>query len=401
MEAEHPLFILYSSGSTAKPKGIVHTTGGYLTGVSSTHRYVFDLDPERDVYFCSADVGWITGHSYIVYGPLCNGATSVMYEGAPDYPHRGIWWELVEKYKATIFYTAPTAIRACIKWGAEHPRKFDLSSLRLLGSVGEPINPKAWLWYYKVIGGERCPIVDTWWQTETGAIMITPLPGITNTKPGSATRPFPGVQAQVLSESTGEPIGEGQGLLVLTHPWPSMLRTLYKEDDRFISTYFERFGKETYLVGDAARVDADGYIWVIGRIDDVVNVSGHRLSTAEVESAIVAHPDVAEAAVIGQHDEDTGQAIVAFVTLQGELHGDQGTIDGIRETVAERIGKFARPKRIIWADDLPKTRSGKIMRRLLRDIAEGRALGDVTTLRDPAVMGELEGRVKELQAQEA
>ena len=401
LDAEHPLYILYTSGSTAKPKGILHTTGGYLTGVSATHRYVFDLKADSDVYWCAADVGWVTGHSYIVYGPLANGATSVMWEGAPDYPNRGVWWELIERYKVSILYCAPTAIRACIKWGAQWPEQHDLSSLRLLGSVGEPINPKAWLWYHKVIGGERCPIVDTWWQTETGAIMITPLPGITATKPGSATRPFPGVQAQVLSESTGEPMSEGQGLLVLTHPWPSMLRTLYKEDDRFISTYFERFGKETYLVGDAARVDADGYIWVIGRIDDVVNVSGHRLSTAEVESAIVAHPDVAEAAVIGQHDEDSGQAIVAFVTLQGELHGDQATIDGIRETVAERIGKFARPKRIIWADDLPKTRSGKIMRRLLRDIAEGRALGDVTTLRDPAVMGELEGRVKELQAQEA
>jgi acetyl-CoA synthetase len=401
LDAEHPLYILYTSGSTAKPKGILHTTGGYLTGVSATHRYVFDLKADSDVYWCAADVGWVTGHSYIVYGPLANGATSVMWEGAPDYPNKGIWWELIERYKVSILYCAPTAIRACIKWGAQWPEQHDLSSLRLLGSVGEPINPKAWLWYHKVIGSERCPIVDTWWQTETGAIMITPLPGITATKPGSATQPFPGVQAQVLSESTGEPISEGQGLLVLTHPWPSMLRTLYKEDDRFISTYFERFGKETYLVGDAARVDADGYIWVIGRIDDVVNVSGHRLSTAEVESAIVAHPDVAEAAVIGQHDEDSGQAIVAFVTLQGELHGDQATIDGIRETVAERIGKFARPKRIIWADDLPKTRSGKIMRRLLRDIAEGRALGDVTTLRDPAVMGELEGRVKELQAQES
>src|ERR1700722_7468558 len=394
LDAEDPLFILYTSGSTAKPKGILHTTGGYLTGVSATHRYVFDLKADSDVYWCAADVGWVTGHSYIVYGPLLNGATSVMWEGAPDYPNKGIWWELIERYGVSILYCAPTAIRACIKWGAQWPEQHDLSSLRLLGSVGEPINPKAWLWYHKVIGGERCPIVDTWWQTETGAIMITPLPGITATKPGSATQPFPGVQAQVLSESTGEPVSEGQGLLVLTRPWPSMLRTLYKEEDRFISTYFERFGKETYLVGDAARIDSDGYMWVIGRIDDVVNVSGHRLSTAEVESAIVAHPDVAEAAVIGQHDEDTGQAIVAFVTLQGELHGDQATIDGIRETVAERIGKFARPKRIIWAEGLPKTRSGKIMRRLLRDIAEGRARGDVTTLRAPAVMGELEGRVK-------
>jgi len=400
LDAEHPLFILYTSGSTAKPKGILHTTGGYLTGVAATHHYVFDLKPESDVYWCAADVGWVTGHSYIVYGPLANGATSVMWEGAPDYPDKGIWWEIVERYGVTILYCAPTAIRACIKWGAEWPGKHDLSSLRLLGSVGEPINPKAWLWYYKVIGAERCPIVDTWWQTETGGIMITPLPGITQTKPGSATHPFPGVFAEVRDESTGEPIGEGQGLLVLTQPWPSMLRTLYKEPERFVETYFKRFGKETYLVGDAARQDSDGYLWVIGRIDDVVNVSGHRLSTAEVESAIVAHADVAEAAVIGQHDEDTGQAIVAFVTLQGDLAGDEQTVEGIRATVAERIGKFARPKRIIWADDLPKTRSGKIMRRLLRDIAEGRALGDVTTLRDPAVTEQLEARVKEMQAQE-
>jgi acetyl-CoA synthetase len=400
LEAEHPLYILYTSGSTAKPKGILHTTGGYLTGVAATHRYVFDLKDDTDVYWCAADVGWVTGHSYIVYGPLCNGATSVMWEGAPDYPHKGIWWEIVERYGVSILYCAPTAIRACIKWGARYPNEHDLSSLRLLGSVGEPINPKAWLWYHKVIGGERCPIVDTWWQTETGAIMITPLPGITDTKPGSATHPFPGVFADVLDESTGEPIEEGQGLLVLTRPWPSMLRTLYKEHERFVETYFKRFGRETYLVGDAARRDRDGYLWVIGRIDDVVNVSGHRLSTAEVESAIVAHADVAEAAVIGQHDEDSGQAIVAFVTLQGELEGDEQTVAGIRDTVAERIGKFARPKRIIWADDLPKTRSGKIMRRLLRDIAEGRALGDVTTLRDPAVTEQLEERVKELRAQE-
>jgi len=400
LDAEHPLFILYTSGSTAKPKGILHTTGGYLTGVSATHRYVFDLKPESDVYWCAADVGWITGHSYIVYAPLCNGATSVMWEGAPDYPNKGIWWELIERYGVTILYCAPTAIRACIKWGAQWPGEHDLSSLRLLGSVGEPINPKAWLWYHKVIGAERCPIVDTWWQTETGGIMISPLPGITETKPGSATQPFPGVAAEVLDESTGEPVSEGQGLLVLTRPWPSMLRTLYKEPERFIETYFKRFGSETYLVGDAARHDRDGYFWVIGRIDDVVNVSGHRLSTAEVESAIVAHADVAEAAVIGQHDEDTGQAIVAFVTLQGELDGDEETVEGIRATVAERIGKFARPKRIIWAEDLPKTRSGKIMRRLLRDIAEGRALGDVTTLRDPTVMEQLESQVSAHQAQE-
>ncbi len=393
MEAEHPLFILYTSGSTAKPKGILHTTGGYMTGVTATHRYVFDLKPERDVYWCAADVGWITGHSYIVYGPLSNGATSVMWEGAPDYPHQGIWWELIERYRATILYAAPTAIRTFIKWGAEVPEKFDLSSLRLLGSVGEPINPKAWLWYHEVIGGGRCPIVDTWWQTETGAIMITPLPGITATKPGSATTPFPGVEATVVGESDGEPLETGQGLLVLEKPWPSMLRGLYKEDERFIETYFTRFGKDRYLVGDAARKDADGYLWVIGRIDDVVNVSGHRLSTAEVESAIVAHEAVAEAAVIGQSDEDTGQAICAFVTLRGGSEPSDELIEGIRAVVAERIGKFARPKRIIWADDLPKTRSGKIMRRLLRDIADGRALGDVTTLRDPGVMAELEAKI--------
>jgi acetyl-CoA synthetase len=395
LDAEHPLFILYTSGSTAKPKGILHTTGGYLTGVAATHRYVFDLRPESDVYWCAADVGWVTGHSYIVYGPLLNGATSVMWEGAPDYPSKGIWWELVERYGVTILYTAPTAIRTFIKWGADIPAESDLSSLRLLGSVGEPINPKAWLWYQQVIGAGRCPIVDTWWQTETGAIMITPLPGITATKPGSATTPFPGVVAEVVDENEGEPVDGGQGLLVLRRPWPSMLRTLYKEEERFVETYFSRFGKETYLVGDAARVDGDGYFWVIGRIDDVVNVSGHRLSTAEVESAIVAHEKVAEAAVIGQSDEDTGQAICAFVTLQGNTEPSDELIEGIRATVAERIGKFARPKRIIWADDLPKTRSGKIMRRLLRDIAEGRALGDVTTLRDPDVMGELEAKIAE------
>jgi acetyl-CoA synthetase len=324
---------------------------------------------------------------------VCNGATSVMWEGAPDYPHKGIWWEIAERYGVTIFYTAPTAIRACIKWGAEHVEKHDLSKLRLLGTVGEPINPKAWLWYHKVIGGERCPIVDTWWQTETGAIMITPLPGITETKPGSATRAFPGISAEVVDERSGEPVAEGQGLLILRQPWPSMLRTLYREDERFVETYFEKFGKETYLVGDAARRDKDGYFWVIGRIDDVVNVSGHRLSTAEVESAIVAYEKVAEAAVIGQSDEQTGQAICAFVTLQGSTEGSEAVEEGIREEVAERIGKFARPKRIVWADDLPKTRSGKIMRRLLRDIAEGRALGDVTTLKDPEVMKELEGKI--------
>ena len=401
LDAEHPLYVLYTSGSTAKPKGVIHTTGGYLTGVASTHRYVFDLHQDEDVYWCSADVGWVTGHSYIVYGPLLNGATSVMYEGAPDYPHKGIWWELCERYGVTKFYTAPTAIRACMKWGVKHVEKFDLSKLKLLGTVGEPINPKAWLWYHVVIGGERCPIVDTWWQTETGAIMITPLPGIVATKPGSATRPFPGISAEVVGERDGEPVDDGQGLLVIKRPWPSMLRTLYKEDDRFVETYFEKFGKETYLVGDAARKDKDGYFWIIGRIDDVVNVSGHRMSTAEVESAIVAHPKVAEAAVIGQADEDSGQSICAFVTLEGDdTEGSDGLVTEINETVAKRIGKLARPKRIIWADDLPKTRSGKIMRRLLRDIAEGRALGDVTTLRDPDVMKQLEGKVQEEQKQE-
>ena len=392
MGAEDPLYILYTSGSTAKPKGILHTTGGYLTGVAWTHRHVFDLRPEEDVYWCAADVGWVTGHSYIVYGPLLNGATSVMYEGAPDYPAKDIWWELVERYGVTILYTAPTAIRACMKWGAQYPEAHDLSSLRMLGSVGEPINPKAWLWYHEVVGGERCPIVDTWWQTETGQIMISPLPGAVATKPGSATLPLPGIDAAVVDER-GEPVEEREGLLVLRRPWPGMLRTLYKEEERFVSTYFERFGPRTYLVGDAARRDEDGYFWVLGRIDDVINVSGHRLSTAEVESAIVSHPKVAEAAVIGQSDADTGQAICAFVTLEGDLDGSDGMVAELRDHVAGKIGKLARPKRVIWAGDLPKTRSGKIMRRLLRDIAEGRELGDVTTLRDPAVMGELERKI--------
>jgi acetyl-CoA synthetase len=399
LDAEHPLFVLYTSGSTAKPKGILHTTGGYLTGVAWTTKHVFDLKPDEDVFWCSADVGWVTGHSYIVYGPLLNGATSVMYEGAPDHPDKDIWWELCERFGVTIFYTAPTAIRACVKWGAEYPQKHDLSSLRLLGTVGEPINPKAWLWYWKVIGGGRCPIVDTWWQTETGHILISPLPGVIATKPGSATRPLPGIDAAVVDEDGNELDGE-QGLLVLRRPWPGMLRTLYKDEDRFVETYFDKFDRETYVVGDAARKDEDGYFWVIGRVDDVINVSGHRMSTAEVESAVVSHAKVAECAVIGQQDEDTGQSICAFVTLEGELEGDEGMEGEIRDQVAKRIGKIARPKRIIWADDLPKTRSGKIMRRLLRDIAEGRELGDVTTLRDPAVMEQLEGRIKELQDEE-
>jgi acetyl-CoA synthetase len=394
LDAEHPLYILYSSGSTAKPKGILHSTGGYLTQVAWTHKHVFDLKPDEDVWWCSADVGWVTGHSYIVYGPLMNAATSVMYEGAPDYPDKDIWWELCDRYGVTLFYTAPTAIRACIKWGAKYPEGHDLSKLRLLGTVGEPINPKAWLWYWKVIGGGRCPIVDTWWQTETGAIMITTLPGAQYAKPGSAGTPLPGIDAAVI-DSDGNELTDEQDLLVLRRPWPGMLRTLYKDDDRFIETYFSRFGKETYLVGDAARKDSHDYFWIVGRVDDVINVSGHRLSTAEVESAIVAHPKVAEAAVVAQADEDSGQAIVAYVTLEGDLDGSDEMVEELRSHVAQRIGKLARPRRIIWSGDLPKTRSGKIMRRLLRDIAEGRELGDVTTLRDPAIMDELKQKVAE------
>ena len=401
LDAEHPLYVLYTSGSTAKPKGVLHTTGGYLVGVTWTHRYVFDLKPESDVYWCAADVGWVTGHSYIVYGPLANGATSIMYEGAPDYPDKDVWWEIAERYNATILYTAPTAIRACLKWGAEYPAKHDLSSLRLLGTVGEPINPKAWLWYYEVIGGERCPVVDTWWQTETGHILISPLPGVIEAKPGSATKPLPGVDAVVLDDDGNEKTDGEQGYLALRRPWPGMLRTLYKEEDRFKETYYGKWDETTYLVGDAARKDEDGYFWILGRIDDVVNVSGHRLSTAEVESAVVSHAKVAECAVIGIQDEDTGQAICAFVTLEGDLEGSDEIEQEIRDHVARRISKIARPKRIIWAGDLPKTRSGKIMRRLLRDIGEGRELGDVTTLRDPAVMEQLEDKVQEIQAKES
>jgi acetyl-CoA synthetase len=392
LDAEHPLYILYTSGSTAKPKGILHTTGGYLTGVSATHSAVFDLKPDTDVYWCAADIGWVTGHSYIVYGPLCNGATSVMYEGAPDYPDKDRWWQIVEDYKVTILYTAPTAIRACIKWGREYPEKHDLSSLRLLGSVGEPINPRAWIWYQQVIGGGRCPVVDTWWQTETGQIMITPLPGITETKPGSATRPFPGVEAAVVTRD-GDIVEEGGGFLTLRRPWPAMARTLYKEPDRYVETYWSRWGKDIYVVGDAAKVDDDGYFWIVGRTDDVINVSGHRMSTMEIESALVSHENVAEAAVIGQTDDDTGQAICAFVTCEGGADPPEGFDQELREHVAQKIGKLARPKRIIWSDDLPKTRSGKIMRRLLKDIAEGRELGDVTTLRDPAVTEQIREKV--------
>jgi acetyl-CoA synthetase len=396
LDAEHPLYVLYTSGSTAAPKGIQHTTGGYLTGVAWTTKHVFDLKPDEDVFWCSADVGWVTGHSYIVYGPLLNGVTSVMYEGAPDYPDKDIWWDVCERYGVTVFYTAPTAIRACMKWGVEHPQRHDLSALRLLGTVGEPINPKAWLWYWKVIGGERCPVVDTWWQTETGHIMISPLPGVTPAKPGSATKPLPGIEPAVVDEDGNELEAGEQGLLVLKRPWPGMLRTLLRDDERFVETYFAKFGETTYFVGDAARMDEDGYFWIVGRVDDVVNVSGHRLSTAEVESAIVSHPKVAEAAVIGQQDEDSGQSIAAFVILEGEeTEGGEKLEAEVRERVAQRIGKFARPKRIIWTADVPKTRSGKIMRRLLRDIAEGRAAGDVTTLREPGVMKELEGKFAE------
>jgi acetyl-CoA synthetase len=393
MDAEDPLYILYTSGSTAKPKGILHTTGGYLTQVTATHKLVFDLKEDTDVYWCAADVGWVTGHSYIVYGPLANGATSVLYEGAPNYPKEDRWWEIVERYGVTILYTAPTAIRACMKWGAEHPRAHDLSSLRLLGSVGEPINPRAWLWYHEEIGGGRCPIVDTWWQTETGAIMISPLPGLTTLKPGSATVPLPGIRAAIY-DSEGNEIEEGGGTLVLTRPWPSMARTLYKEPERFVETYWDRYGRETYLVGDAARRDEDGYFWIVGRIDDVINVSGHRLSTMEVESALVGHARVAEAAVIGVADEDTGQAIIAFVTAEGEGKVGDDFAGELRAHVADKIGKLARPKQIYFADDLPKTRSGKIMRRLLRDIAAGNELGDVSTLRDPGVVDDLKAQVE-------
>jgi acetyl-CoA synthetase len=392
LDSEQMLYLLYTSGTTAKPKGIQHTTGGYMTGAVATHRLVFDIKPDTDVFWCSADIGWVTGHTYIVYAPLANGCTSIMYEGAPDYPDKDRWWEIVERYRCTIFYTAPTAIRACIKWGREYPDRHDLSSLRLLGSVGEPINPKAWLWYREVIGGGRCPVVDTWWQTETGQIMITPLPGITSTKPGSATVPFPGIEAAIY-DSSGNEVEVGGGFLVLTRPWPGMFRTLYKEPERYVQTYWSKYGAETYLVGDAARRDEDGYFWIVGRTDDVINVSGHRLSTMEIESAIVSHDNVAEAAVVPEPDETTGQAIVAFVTMQGGEDPPDGFDLELREHVGAKIGKLARPKRFVWANDLPKTRSGKIMRRLLKDIAEGHELGDVTTLRDPTVMEQLQQKV--------
>ncbi len=389
MDAEDLLFILYTSGTTGKPKGIVHTTGGYLTGVSATAKYVFDLKDD-DVYWCTADIGWITGHSYLVYGPLANGATCIVYEGAPDWPEKDRFWQICERYGVTIFYTAPTAIRAFMKWGASHVHKHDLSQLRLLGSVGEPINPEAWMWYHMEIGKERCPIVDTWWQTETGAIMIAPLPGVTSTKPGSATTPFPGVRAAVL-DAAGNEIRVGGGLLALTHPWPSMLRTIWGDDARFVETYFSKWpGRpDLYFAGDGARRDADGYLWILGRVDDVLNVAGHRIGTMEVESALVDHPAVAEAAVVGKAHELKGQAIAAFVTLRNGFSASSSLRDELREHVATKIGSLARPDDILFSADLPKTRSGKIMRRLLRDIAEGRALGDTTTLADPDVVANL------------
>ncbi|MDR6612290.1 acetate--CoA ligase [Leifsonia sp. 1010] len=393
--AEQPLFILYTSGTTGKPKGILHTTGGYLTQASFTHKFVFDLHPESDVYWCSADVGWITGHTYVVYGPLANGATQVMYEGTPETPHPGRWWELIEKYKVSIFYTAPTAIRSFMKLGRQHPQKFDLSSLRVLGSVGEPINPEAWMWYREVIGGDTTPIVDTWWQTETGAIMVSALPGVTTLKPGSAQVPLPGISIDILDEA-GTPVGKDQGgLLVVTEPWPSMLRGIWGDPERFKETYWSKFG-DKYFAGDGARYDKDGDIWLLGRVDDVMNVSGHRLSTAEIESALVAHPFTAEAAVVGANDETTGQAVVAFVIIKQNQLEQAGAMDvaaELRKHVAEQIGAIARPRDIFIVTELPKTRSGKIMRRLLRDVAEGREVGDTTTLADTAVMSSIQAKL--------
>ncbi|MFD8324963.1 acetate--CoA ligase [Streptomyces lydicus] len=391
-DAEHPLFILYTSGTTGKPKGILHTTGGYLTQVSYTHHAVFDLKPETDVYWCTADVGWVTGHSYITYGPLSNGATEVLYEGTPDSPHQGRWWEIVQKYGVTILYTAPTAIRACMKWGDDIPAKFDLSSLRVLGSVGEPINPEAWMWYRKHIGAEQTPIVDTWWQTETGAMMLSPLPGVTATKPGSAQVPLPGVAATVVDDDANEVPDGGGGYLVLTEPWPSMLRTIWGDDQRYLDTYWSRFeGK--YFAGDGAKKDDDGDIWLLGRVDDVMLVSGHNISTTEVESALVSHPKVAEAAVVGATDPQTTQAICAFVILRGTAAEDEGLVEELRAHVAQQLGPIAKPKRIMPVAELPKTRSGKIMRRLLRDVAENRDLGDVSTLTDSSVMDLIQAKL--------
>ena len=393
MDAEDMLYILYTSGTTGKPKGIVHTTGGYLVGTYATTKWVFDLK-EEDVYWCTADIGWVTGHSYVVYGPLANGATVVMYEGAPDWPEKDRFWEIVERYGVTIFYTAPTAIRTFMRWGTDWPRRRDLSSLRLLGSVGEPINPEAWVWYHRYIGGERCPVVDTWWQTETGAIMITPLPGITTTKPGSATRTFPGITAEVRTD-TGASVEVGGGLLALTRPWPSMLRGIYGDPDRYVTQYGNRWTPDIYFTGDGAKRDTDGFYWLLGRVDDVLNVAGHRIGTMEVESALVDHPKVAEAAVVGRTHEIKGQAVAAFVTLKEGTPGSELLVAELKDHVVKKIGAIARPDDIIFTADLPKTRSGKIMRRLLRDIAEGKALGDTTTLADPNVVAKLKDQYEE------
>jgi acetyl-CoA synthetase len=397
MDAEDPLYILYTSGSTGKPKGILHTTGGYLTQVHATTRWVFDLKDE-DVYWCTADIGWVTGHSYVVYGPLAAGATVMMYEGAPDWPGRDRFWALIEKYGITILYTAPTAIRAFMKWGTEHPEKHDLSSLRLLGSVGEPINPEAWIWYHEHIGGGRCPVVDTWWQTETGAILITPLPGLVATKPGSATRPFPGIDADVVDENGNSVPPGGGGFLVLRRPWPSMLRTLWGDDARYRQVYWSRFGGRFYFAGDGAKRDEDGYFWLLGRVDDVMLVAGHNISTMEVESALVDHPRVAEAAVIGRTHEIKGQAIAAFVTIKEGTHVTSELAGELKDHVVQKIGAICRPDDILFTAELPKTRSGKIMRRLLRDIAEGRALGDTTTLADPSVVSSLKDKYESQEA---
>ncbi|HJZ75158.1 MAG TPA: acetate--CoA ligase [Vicinamibacterales bacterium] len=393
MDAEDMLYILYTSGTTGKPKGIVHTTGGYLVGTYATTKFVFDLRDE-DVYWCTADIGWVTGHSYVVYGPLANGATVLMYEGAPDWPQRDRCWSLVECHGVTVLYTAPTAIRAFMRWGTEWPKKHDLTSLRLLGSVGEPINPEAWVWYYRFIGGERCPVVDTWWQTETGAIMITPLPGVTTLKPGSATKPFPGISAEIRNER-GDRVDVGGGLLALTRPWPSMLRGIYGDPDRYVRQYWGKWGHGVYVTGDGAKRDADGYFWLLGRVDDVINVAGHRIGTMEVESALVDHPSVAEAAVVGRAHDIKGQAIAAFVTVKEGTAASTQLVDALKEHVAKKIGAIAKPDDILFAADLPKTRSGKIMRRLLRDIAEGKALGDTTTLADPAVVAKLKATYEE------
>jgi len=391
MDAEDLLYILYTSGTTGKPKGIMHTTAGYLVGTYATTKWVFDLK-EDDVYWCTADIGWVTGHSYVVYGPLANGATVVMYEGAPDWPEKDRFWQIVERYGVTIFYTAPTAIRAFMRWGTDWPKRRDLSSLRLLGSVGEPINPEAWVWYHRYIGGEKCPVVDTWWQTETGAIMITPLPGLTTTKPGSATRPFPGVKAEIKNEQ-GETVGGG--LLTLTRPWPSMLRGIYGDPDRYVKQYWSKWTPDIYFAGDGAKLDADGFFWLLGRVDDVLNVAGHRIGTMEVESALVDHPKVAEAAVVGRNHEIKGQAVAAFVTVKEGVQANESLMFELKDHVAKKIGSIAKPDDVIFTADLPKTRSGKIMRRLLRDIAEGKALGDTTTLADPNVVARLKDQYQE------